>query len=580
MTTNGGTDRSEFPVGWITNRAGWVIVSGLLLFTLGVASELPVQVQLVATLVVSVGSIALFTQPLNTERDIASIFRFGYGFTFVVIVATVAGVIAFEYPLAPHESSDPQEEESRCCGDPEPPLVEQDEGTAALKREKDKNDAVLKSPGPNKEAKSEESKPKPPLEIEKQRKPPEDFLRRQRQIVAVVPGCDFSTVAFDLNTSDRRDIPQDSFCGEHPPQWVLSIGGNILQCHIYGDCGERFWRAQENASGVRRRFESAAAQMDRRKRDRAAADRRLKEAQLYSAALGQALGDLPALEQRARQARRMEIAAKRETDELRAADDAAQAAMKMRENFGAHLITGGLVVPVYFVLLALGGATVGMMRKLPEYQHRSDPAYESEYERRVASGETGVRRPISWGEARDFVLFQVLQVLSAPIIGLVAYAWAKPESAATTSILAFAAGFTSETFLLAIRGLADQVTGEGPRKAFTRSRTGRIAGVESVGEMQGAVRAGGAVPTREGARGALIEVGDRVQLQRPAGIFRPGAKCIVTAMLPNQFVRTDVFELADGTVVSPNIPLPGLPASFFGPFPDGAAASPEDGPVG
>src|SRR5208283_2026673 len=58
---------------------------------------------------------------------------------------------------------------------------------------------------------------------------------------------------------------------------------------------------------------------------------------------------------------------------------------------------------------------------------------------------------------REELLFQVLQVLSAPLIAITAYNAIMPNSRATSVALGFVSGFSSESVLLAIRSVADKI---------------------------------------------------------------------------------------------------------------------------
>ena len=60
-------------------------------------------------------------------------------------------------------------------------------------------------------------------------------------------------------------------------------------------------------------------------------------------------------------------------------------------------------------------------------------------------------------EARESVVFQIMQLISAPFIAITAY-WAIAPSTISASIgLAFVSGFASETILLLIRGVVDGI---------------------------------------------------------------------------------------------------------------------------
>jgi hypothetical protein len=99
-----------------------------------------------------------------------------------------------------------------------------------------------------------------------------------------------------------------------------------------------------------------------------------------------------------------------------------------RYNLPPMTIHNGLTVPFYFVFIALLGAAVSMTRKVPEIQWR----YLNEHD------------PLTAPEARQLLVFQILQFLSAPIIAMAAYAIIAPNGPNTSVALAFAAGFSSD----------------------------------------------------------------------------------------------------------------------------------------
>lgn len=105
-------------------------------------------------------------------------------------------------------------------------------------------------------------------------------------------------------------------------------------------------------------------------------------------------------------------------------------------------IKGGVVVPLYVVVLALMGAAVSMTRKVPEYQRRlslGDPEY------------------MNYDQARERLVFQIMQVASAPLIAITVYYIVSPGSRASTIALGFASGFSSETVLLIIRSFLEKM---------------------------------------------------------------------------------------------------------------------------
>jgi hypothetical protein len=105
-------------------------------------------------------------------------------------------------------------------------------------------------------------------------------------------------------------------------------------------------------------------------------------------------------------------------------------------------IQGGLVVPLYVVVLALMGATVSMTRRVPEFQRRMTPG-DPEF--------------MSFDSVRESMVFQIMQVTSAPLIAVTSYYIVDPGSRASTIVLAFASGFSSETILLFIRAALEKI---------------------------------------------------------------------------------------------------------------------------
>ncbi|MBI2998138.1 MAG: hypothetical protein HYY46_06735 [Deltaproteobacteria bacterium] len=107
-------------------------------------------------------------------------------------------------------------------------------------------------------------------------------------------------------------------------------------------------------------------------------------------------------------------------------------------------IQGGLVVPLYFVVLSLMGAAVSMTRRVPEYQGR-------------LALPQGNQKAITREQAREYLVFQIMQVVSAPLIAITAYYLVEPSLRATSVALGFASGFASETILLVIRALVEKL---------------------------------------------------------------------------------------------------------------------------
>jgi hypothetical protein len=123
------------------------------------------------------------------------------------------------------------------------------------------------------------------------------------------------------------------------------------------------------------------------------------------------------------------------------------AACKMGSTKNRVYVTGGIVVPLPFVIIALFGGAISLSRRVPEIQKRSNPAYVG----------TTNEPALALNEARELLAFQILQFISAPLIAITAHQIIEPASQASSVALAFMAGFGSETILLMIRGVANGI---------------------------------------------------------------------------------------------------------------------------
>lgn len=128
---------------------------------------------------------------------------------------------------------------------------------------------------------------------------------------------------------------------------------------------------------------------------------------------------------------------------------------------GLNRVTGGLVVPLFVVVLSLVGGAISMTRRLPEIQMLAAPSYhEKVYEEKFEKWKKGLvarpRAPIETVEARDLVIFQILQVITAPFLAMVVYASLEPDTAIGVVLIGFGSGFASEPLLLMLRKLIDR----------------------------------------------------------------------------------------------------------------------------
>ena len=131
-------------------------------------------------------------------------------------------------------------------------------------------------------------------------------------------------------------------------------------------------------------------------------------------------------------------------------------AERVGENSGYPKLEGGLAVPLYVVLLALAGGAVSLTRRLPEYQRQATGNGATQ------STDTN-RSPISAVRARELVIFQIMQVYTAPLIAIVAFAVFNPDTELAGALLGFLSGFSSETILLRLRKMADALSGQKKR---------------------------------------------------------------------------------------------------------------------
>jgi hypothetical protein len=120
------------------------------------------------------------------------------------------------------------------------------------------------------------------------------------------------------------------------------------------------------------------------------------------------------------------------------------------------MVHGGLSVPWYVIMLAVMGASVSMIRRVPEYQMQADGVCGGDNTGTSAKAK-GKLEPISKGEAREKMVFEVLQLVAAPMIAIVAYNAFTPSDRSGTVLLGFASGFSSEPLLIAIRAGVDRL---------------------------------------------------------------------------------------------------------------------------
>jgi hypothetical protein len=100
-------------------------------------------------------------------------------------------------------------------------------------------------------------------------------------------------------------------------------------------------------------------------------------------------------------------------------------------NFPKTVIHGGITVPLYFIIVALVGASISLTRRVPQYQKQF----------------LDNSKPFAASEMREHLVLQILQFLSAPFLAIAGYILLTPAGPTTSIPLAFVAGFSSETVL-------------------------------------------------------------------------------------------------------------------------------------
>lgn len=186
-------------------------------------------------------------------------------------------------------------------------------------------------------------------------------------------------------------------------------------------------------------------------------------------ALERAEAEAVALRARAdRIAQQEQIVAQHRTGKQKAQDELTRL-IHARDRFdrgdAGYSVEGGLVVPFYLIVLSLVGGAVSLTRRIPEYQKQSAAGY-------VGTKDAPLLTP---AQLREYLVFQIIQFISAPFIAAVAYYVLAPATTATTVGLAFAAGFASETVLLWIRGVVDKIRPEGPEEPPKGSLAGTVS---------------------------------------------------------------------------------------------------------
>lgn len=144
-------------------------------------------------------------------------------------------------------------------------------------------------------------------------------------------------------------------------------------------------------------------------------------------------------------------------------------------------VSGGMVVPLQFIVIALAGGAISLSRRVPEVQKKSE-TYDYAVPRAIRHARSlhvpaVVRPELSGADVRQDLVFQIVQFVSAPWVAAVAFQVIEPESAGTSAGLAFMCGFGSEAVLKWIKSIGDSIG---------RHRS-ELAGVPAIASATGAI---------------------------------------------------------------------------------------------
>jgi len=129
-------------------------------------------------------------------------------------------------------------------------------------------------------------------------------------------------------------------------------------------------------------------------------------------------------------------------------------------------VKDGLLIPLFFIIMALMGGSISLTRRLPELQKQAGTEHIA----------TQQQPKLTQYEFREHLIFQMVQYISAPFLAILAYYLIEPGNITNSVVLAFTAGFASETILLMVRSIANKITpGSGEALQY-----GAIAGVITI----------------------------------------------------------------------------------------------------
>ena len=216
--------------------------------------------------------------------------------------------------------------------------------------------------------------------------------------------------------------------------WLVSVGGVTARTLAVQSC------AAAGAESARQAERAASASSDAN----AAASAAKADGAL--AAVAEQAAKLRALAEQAAQAGQQARVAADQSCNARGTDDPKRPFVE---------VIGGVAVPLFVVVLALIGGAVSISRRIPEFQRRNDRNYVP------SADEPGMPA----FRVREAVVFQIMQLVSAPFLAIATLQVIEPNNLASASTLAFATGFFSETILYMIRGMVNGLKPELTRVA-------------------------------------------------------------------------------------------------------------------
>jgi hypothetical protein len=256
--------------------------------------------------------------------------------------------------------------------------------------------------------------------------------------IAIVLGC------IDVENGERTGLRCDkgSDGAVSNLSWILTIGSNLTASPTPNGYQENWNKLKQ----LKSKLDDRLTELKEAENDLTKIANEIKQLSLQDEGdQASKIADLKAMESQA-STRLMEI------------EDAV--IMLKRDMFDVRLVLqgypnyqakGGLVIPFYLIVLSMFGAAISLTRRIPEYQKQAAPGYVG----------TENAPSLSPPMLREYLVFQIIQFVSAPFLATVAYLLFEPATTAVTVGLAFAAGFSSEVVLVWLRDFVDKIRPKG-----------------------------------------------------------------------------------------------------------------------